>query len=173
MYILNSESFKQRGGRKNLINYMNDNHTILHVDDDLPMIRFVADQLEKHGYQTDSLDNPAEVMKAVIQNKYRIILLDIDMPGKNGIELLQEVKAYDGGIQIIVLTGLTDMSTVLKSLRMGAEACFFKPVDDVQPLVDALDDTVRKINRWWRSLDDLRARRMSELEPANTETVKC
>ena len=52
------------------------NRTILHVDDDLLMTKFVAHQLEEHGYQTDSLTDPAEVMKAVIQNKYRIILLE-------------------------------------------------------------------------------------------------
>ena len=150
---------------------MNNSRTILHVDDDPQMTKFISARLEQHGYQTVSLHDPALVMKEVIQNKFRVILLDIDMPGQNGIELLDEIKIYDGGIQVVMLTGVVNMTTVLKSLRAGAEACFFKPVDDIQPLVEAIDDIFRKIDRWWNSLEDLHARKQSDKERTVTNVA--
>jgi phenylacetyl-CoA:acceptor oxidoreductase subunit 2 len=69
----------------------------------------------------------------------RVVLLDIDMPQINGLEALREIKQHDGGIQVIMLTGLVSMNTVLESMRLGAESCLFKPVTDVAPLLDAIE----------------------------------
>jgi DNA-binding NtrC family response regulator len=90
------------------------------------------------------------------------VILDIDMPGINGLDLLREIKAYDGGIQVIMLTGMVSLSTLLQSFRWGAEACIFKPLGDLDPLLEALEDTFRKINRWWTALEELSQRRRQE-----------
>ena len=87
------------------------------------------------------------------------MLLDIDMPRINGLELLKEIKAFDGGILVIMLSGIVTQTTVFQSLRMGAEACFFKPLTDAEPLVDAISDCFRKLDRWWNTLDELVRRR--------------
>jgi len=52
----------------------------------------------------------------------------------------------------------------LQSLRMGAEACLFKPVRDIEPLVGAIDDAFRKLDRWWQALEELSRRRQLEAE---------
>jgi hypothetical protein len=61
-----------------------------------------------------------------------------------------------------MLTSLVTMTTVLQSLRWGAEACFFKPLLDVNPLVEALYDCFRKIDRWWITLEELSRQRKAE-----------
>jgi len=73
-----------------------------------------------------------------------------------------EIKAYDGGIQVLMLTGVTSMNSLLQSFRFGAEACLFKPLNDYQPLCNALEDTFRKIDRWWDALEELSQRRCQE-----------
>lgn len=139
-----------------------DARAVLHIDDDPQVTRMVAKRLSEHGYEVTSLNDPHKAMKELMQNQWRVVLLDIDMPGVNGLNLLREIKAYDGGIQVIMLTGVVTLSTLLQSFRWGAEACFFKPLGDIRPLLGSLDDTFRKINRWWAALEELSQRRRQE-----------
>jgi len=139
---------------------------ILHVDDDLEITELVAEYLRDAGYDSTAIHDPCQVIQQLPKFQERVVLLDIDMPRINGLELLKEIKAFDGGIQVVMLTGLVTMSTVLQSLRWGAEACFFKPIDDIRPLTDALEACFQKIERWWATLDDLSRRRKSGAMPA-------
>ena len=135
------------------------NRTILHVDDDPQITRIVAAQLNAHGYRVTKLHDPLEALDAIMRSQYRLVLLDIDMPGLNGLDLLRQIKAFDGGIQALMLTGVVSMSVVLQSLRIGAEACFFKPIKDYGPLLEAVESTFAKIDRWWNTLEELSRRR--------------
>ena len=138
------------------------NRTILHVDDDPQITRIVAAQLNAHGYRVAKLHDPLEALEAldaIMHSQYRLVLLDIDMPGLNGLDLLRQIKAFDGGIQALMLTGVVSMSAVLQSLRIGAEACFFKPIEDYGPLLEAVESTFAKIDRWWNTLEELSCRR--------------
>ncbi len=136
--------------------------TVLHIDDDPNFTRIVAARLNKLGYEVHSVTDPRDAMREIKKGQYRVVLLDIDMPYLSGLHLLSEIKRYDGGIQIIMLTGLVNMVTVLDSLRCGAEACIFKPIDEIEPLSEALESVFQKIDRWWFSLRDLKQRRKSE-----------
>ena len=135
---------------------------ILHVDDDPQITNLVAAYLHDYGFETSSVHDPCQVIQQLPRYQERVVILDIDMPRLNGLELLTQIKAFDGGIQVVMLTGLVTMTTVLQSLRLGAEACFFKPVDAIEPLVDALSDCFRKLDRWWGTLDELTRRRKEE-----------
>jgi CheY-like chemotaxis protein len=137
---------------------------IMHIDDDPQFTTLMAEMLKSRGFQVTSLHDPGAAIQQLPRFRERVVLLDIDMPKMNGLELLQEIKAFDGGIQVIMLTGLVTMTTVLQSLRMGAEACFFKPIDDIEPLVQSLSDCFRKIDRWWITLNELLLRR-KEVKP--------
>jgi hypothetical protein len=54
------------------------------------------------------------------------------------------------------------MTSVLESMRRGAEACLFKPLNDVAPLLKTLDAAFQKIDHWWDTLQDLTSRRKTE-----------
>lgn len=137
-------------------------HTVLHVDDDCDLLRLVAHKLEKHGYSVISHPNPATAIKALADSGARVVLLDIDMPEKSGMTLLQEIKEYDAGIQVIMLSGMVTLMTAFKSMRLGAEGCIFKPIESVQPMLSALEAAFGKINRWLESIRDLERRRAQE-----------
>ncbi len=132
---------------------------VLHVDDDPLITRLIEKQLKPHGYDVEPLNDSRDAINQLIHGKQRVVLLDIDMPGTNGLELLNQIKEYDGGIQVIMLSGMVTVSNALQSLRSGAEACFFKPLDDIVPLVEALDAAFRKIDHWWEALGDLTERK--------------
>ncbi|MBC8354705.1 MAG: response regulator [Planctomycetes bacterium] len=133
--------------------------TVLHIDDDPQVLRMIRHQLKGLGYEVVSLDNPSKAVGMLLKNEYRVVILDIDMPGYNGLDVLRQIKKQDGGIQVIMLTGFVSMTVVLQSLRWGAEACFFKPLTDVKPLASAVEEAFAKLDRWWETLRDLTNRK--------------
>jgi DNA-binding response OmpR family regulator len=141
--------------------------TVLHIDDDRLMLQLVADRLKREGYEVISIDDPSQAVSTLLDHDCRVVLLDIQMPGQNGLELLSSIKQYDGGVQVIMLTGLVSMNSVLESLRRGAEACVFKPLVDFGELLGALELTFDKLERWWRTLEDLGRRRAEERASAD------
>jgi DNA-binding NtrC family response regulator len=133
----------------------NINREILHVDDDPQFTRLVRARLKSYGIQTCPLNDARECLDRVTYDSYRIVLLDIDMPYSDGLQLLSEIKQHDGGIQVLMLTGLVTMSSALQSFRLGAEACLFKPMEDFSPLVEAIHRATHKSEAWWTTLEHL------------------
>ncbi|PQO42966.1 hypothetical protein C5Y93_24910 [Blastopirellula marina] len=134
---------------------------VLHVDDDPQILRLVHRQLSSAGFEVISLDQPEKAMKTLVDSSIRVCILDIEMPRINGLDLLRDIKQYDGGIQVVMLTGLVTLSTVLDSMRFGAEGCLFKPVDDFEPLIETLRAAFAKNARWWSALHDLKQRQLT------------
>ncbi|WP_146429888.1 response regulator [Blastopirellula retiformator] len=137
------------------------NKKVLHVDDDPQILRIVGKQLSNAGYEVISLDQPEKAMKTLLDSSIRVCILDIEMPRINGLDLLRDIKQYDGGIQVIMLTGLVTLSTVLDSMRFGAEGCLFKPVTEFEPLIEVLTAAFEKNERWWIALHDLKQRQLA------------
>jgi DNA-binding NtrC family response regulator len=145
---------------------VNDKRTVLHIDDDPAILRLVAGRLAKEGYEVVSSSDPADIEGLLLESNARVCLLDISMPHADGLEVLKQIKRYDGGVQVVMLTGLVSMNAVLDSLRNGAEALHFKPILDFEPLLEILSDCFRKTERWRQTLEELRARRSQSLTMA-------
>lgn len=132
---------------------------VLHVDDDPLITRLVGEQLRIAGFESEAINDPLQAVEAMVRGQYRIVLLDIHMPHRSGLQLLSEIKRLDAGVQVIMLTGLVNETTVIEAMTQGAEACFFKPLRDPSDLLSAIDDAWRRNDRWWNSLRDLTQRR--------------
>jgi CheY-like chemotaxis protein len=118
--------------------------TILFVEDDRPISEMYARVLNRHGYRVDfSYDGDDAIQKAQSKH-YDIILLDIMMPGKTGIEVLQVLRGTDGhgmpDTKIIILTNLAQDRTSREALRSQADGYLIKA--DIVPsqLVELIDD---------------------------------
>ena len=141
---------------------MPEKREILHVDDDPLLTKIVAARLSQAGYSVASLNDPTKTVEYLLSKRTRVVLLDIQMPGVSGLELLREIKRFDGGTQVIMLTGLLSTASVMQAFRLGAEACFFKPLTDLSPVLSAIEDSFRKIDRWWTTLRELSERKRQE-----------
>ncbi|MEO0530351.1 MAG: response regulator, partial [Planctomycetota bacterium] len=122
----------------------------------------VGEYLKREGYESEAVNDPLAVMQALIRGHYRIVLLDVHMPHKSGLQLLQEIKQFDAGIQVILLTSLVNETTVIEANRLGAEACLFKPMADPADFLNAVEDASRRNDRWWQTLRDLTMRRKEQ-----------
>lgn len=136
---------------------ISERRNILHVDDDPEILKLVSRKLRSLGYQVISVQDPNLAIDSLKLNSCSIVLTDIDMPEMSGLDLLRKIKQTDGGVQVIMLTGLVSMSTLLQSMRWGAEACVFKPIENFVELTGHIDRAFHKIDHWWSALRDLKA----------------
>ncbi len=138
---------------------MNCSSVVLHVDDDASILSLVSRKLSLQGIKVVSISDPLKAIDAISESGARIVLLDIDMPVKDGLQLLQEIKQLDGGVQVIMCTGMVSMHTVLRSIELGAEACIFKPIVDLNEVSQAVERAFEKIDRWWTALQNWKDRK--------------
>jgi DNA-binding NtrC family response regulator len=127
---------------------------VVHVDDDPTVLRLVNRLLTARGYHVHSIEDPELALEYLRQNLARLVIVDLDMPKKDGLSLMRDIKAFDGSIQVIVMTGLASVNTIVQATSLGAEECIFKPIGDLQDLSEAVDRTYEKMLRWWRLLRD-------------------
>lgn len=128
--------------------------SVVHVDDSRVILEKVRDLLEELDFEVTSVDDPTRVPEVLEETGCRILVSDLEMPQMTGLDLLKKIKGDDGGISVIMLTGAIGPSTVLQSMRWGAEACLFKPLTDPTRLIESVEAAYAKQNGWWRALQD-------------------
>lgn len=103
-----------------------ENLKILIVEDEKQMAMFIEMELKHEGYDADVSYNGIDALKKIEENKYDLILLDIMLPGLNGIEVCREIRQYYN-IPIIMLTAKSDISDKVNGLDIGANDYMTKP----------------------------------------------
>ena len=99
---------------------------ILIVEDEPKLSQSIADYLDGSGYQTHIIDNGEEVADWVKCNTPSLILLDLMLPGKDGIEVCRDIRRFSQ-IPIIMLTAKSEEIDRLLGLEMGADDYMCKP----------------------------------------------
>ena len=102
--------------------------TILLVDDDALMRRSLAFHLEQAGYQVHTAASAEDAIESVRYAPPDLVILDIGLPGKDGLEALREIKAQHN-IPVIFLTGRRRELDEVVGLEMGADDYITKPFD--------------------------------------------
>ena len=109
---------------------MQANRGVLHVDDDPLLLKIVHQRLLAFDIETIPCESSQEVSDRLIETDCRTILLDIDMPSPDGLELLRQLKQNDGSLQIVMLSGLVRMN---RSLRDGLQSVCRRAADRSLP----------------------------------------
>ncbi len=111
---------------------------ILIVDDEETIRRLLHQSLGKAGYQCQKAGNAEQALDKLKSDPAELVILDIKMPGKSGMELLPELKASHPDTVVIMVTATTDTSTAIQCLKDGAYDYITKPfnLDEVALSVD-------------------------------------
>lgn len=102
---------------------------ILIVDDEEIVIRSCRRILGDSSYAVDSAHDGQEALRKVDETEYDLMILDIMMPGVDGLEVLQHVKERHPGVDVIMMTGLSEIQTAVKAMKLGAFDYLSKPFD--------------------------------------------
>ena len=102
---------------------------VLIVDDEEEICLMLRDFLADEGYDVSYACSADAAMQQLQGVRPALMLLDIKMPGKTGIQLLKEIKAFDPKVVVVMITALKDIDTFKQCREAGASDYITKPID--------------------------------------------
>ncbi len=114
---------------------MDDAHHILVVDDDKRIRELLVSFLSNNGYRVSAAANAAEARRAMAGIAYDVIVLDIMMPGENGLDFAANLRAASNAIPILMLSARSDASDRIKGLAKGSDDYLGKPFEPEELLL--------------------------------------
>ena len=134
---------------------------ILIVDDEPFICEILQRALEIDGFESTTTSDSRKVIELIAERDPDLVLLDITMPGLDGLEVLEEIKKKGFDVPVIMMTGFSSMETTVKAIRLGAKDYLTKPLDVV--------NIGKIIARWVEEHSSRRQRpKESRLNPASS-----
>ena len=111
---------------------------ILIVDDEAGILTAVSQLLEDEGYRTSTTGSGEEALKLYAKERPSVVLLDIWLPDRDGLEILQALREMDPHSSVVMMSGHGTVPTAVKAIKMGAHDYLEKPLSD-EPTVRAVE----------------------------------
>jgi FixJ family two-component response regulator len=111
--------------------------TVLVVDDDPSVLSSLKRLISAFGFVVKTFDRPSDLLVSSTPGSNACMLVDIDLPEMNGIEMCEALKGSGRNLPAILITGRTDARTRSMAAQSDAVAVLFKPFDE-EPLLDAI-----------------------------------
>jgi FixJ family two-component response regulator len=134
------------------------------VDDDPAIVRAIARLLRSHGYEAIAYASASEFLAAVLPPRVACLVLDLQMPDLDGLEMQQALAARKHTLPIVFISGHADIPASVQAMKAGAVDFLTKPFDD-DLLIAAIELALSKsqaamqgqeaANRDWRAFDQL------------------
>ncbi len=116
---------------------------VLLVDDEEEFIATLGQRLEARNLKVTTTTTGARAIELIDCQDFDVIILDLAMPGMDGLEVLNRVKSEHPDAEIIMLTGHATIESGIEAMKQGAEDFLEKPVD-IQKLLGRIEDAKKK-----------------------------
>jgi putative nucleotidyltransferase with HDIG domain len=149
---------------------MKENYRILIADDNESLCQVLEELLIEEGYDVTIAHRGDDALVELQRQPHHLALIDIRMPGLNGMEVLQEIKTTFPGTDVIIITSHASVDSVVEALRLGAHDYMIKPFDDLDIVSHVVRRSITK-----RRLQDENEKLYGELKANNIkleESVK-
>ncbi len=113
------------------------------VDDEEEFLRTVIKRLKKRDVNAIGAGNGDEALRQLGQHPVDVVVLDVKMPGMDGIETLREIKKRYPLVEVVMLTAHASMEVAIEGMELGAFDYLMKPVD-IDELLYKLQDAYKK-----------------------------
>lgn len=120
-----------------------DKINVLVADDEDGLRTTVSAWLSDEGFVVEEAPDGLEAIKKVQSKDFDIALLDIKMPGANGLEVLRYIKKNSSPTEVVMMTGMSDVSMAVEAMKLGAKEYLTKPID-MDQLVPQLRSLIKK-----------------------------
>ncbi len=118
-------------------------HRILFVDDTSDTRALVGFALQQDGFAVTAVETAEEGLRQARENSFALILLDIGLPDKDGLELCREIRLFDEKTPVLFYTAFADLLDEHEAMRVGAQGALRKP-EDTARLSSAIRQLVEK-----------------------------
>jgi FixJ family two-component response regulator len=119
------------------------NKQICILDDDLSVLSSIRELLESDGFESEAFDNPEKFIAYVGEHTVKVVVLDVWMPGTNGIEVQERLRELSPDTRVVMITGREVSAIRAEALKGGAYAFIVKPFAD-ETLLAAVREALGK-----------------------------
>ncbi|WP_319467998.1 response regulator [uncultured Pseudodesulfovibrio sp.] len=112
---------------------------VLLIDDEKEFLETLSERMRMRGMDVNTAQSSEDAVSAVDSGDYDAIVLDLKMPGMNGIDMLKVIKAKHPDMQVILLTGEATLDAGIQAMKLGAMDFMEKPAD-----IDVLTQKIKK-----------------------------
>jgi DNA-binding NtrC family response regulator len=127
------------------------------VDDEVVFTKNMSKLLNARGYRVTAVNSGDAAIQELQKQDFDVVVLDLKMPGMDGLATLKEIKKLDLFTQTLILTGHGSIDSALEAIKLGAYDYLTKPCE--------IDDLVAKIEGAWEKKDEAaRKDMMAKLE---------
>ena len=102
---------------------------VLLVDDEKDFSEVLAERMQTRGFEVDTVESGAEALSLIKDKEFDAVVLDLAMPGMDGIETLKLMLGENPDLQIILLTGHATLEKGVEAVKLGAVDFLEKPAD--------------------------------------------
>ncbi len=117
--------------------------SVLLVDDESDFLRTIIKRLSKRGIEAAGATSGEEALAMLAERPRDVVVLDVKMPGMDGLQVLRRIKTAWPDTEVIMLTGHASIDTAMEGMACGAMDYLMKPAD-LEDLMYKLEDAVRK-----------------------------
>ena len=136
---------------------------VLLVDDEEEFLRTVMKRLKKRDVNAIGAGNGDEALRQLAQHPVDVVVLDVKMPGMDGIQTLREIKERFPLVEVVMLTAHASMEVAIEGMELGAFDYLMKPVD-IDELLYKLQDAYKK-----KSIQEDKIKNIKELNKEEGE----
>ncbi len=115
---------------------------VLLVDDEREFLDLLSKRLAKRNVRVKAVQSGDEAIRAIMAEPFDVVVLDMKMPGKDGLETLQAIKSLPCDCQVVMLTGHASVEAAVQGMELGAFDYLMKPVA-ISELIFKLEDACR------------------------------
>lgn len=120
-----------------------DSLKVLMVDDETEYRETAIKRMKKRGIDIQGSNSGSEALTLLDRSGYDIVVLDVRMPGMDGIQTLREIKQRHPLVEVIMLTGHASMEVAIEGMELGAFDYLMKPID-IDELIYKIQDANQK-----------------------------
>ena len=113
------------------------------VDDEERFLKTTQKLLSKKGYDVLTANGGAEALEKLAGHNIHVVVLDVKMPGMDGIATLKEIKRHHPLVEVIMLTGHATVESAVDGLKSGATDYLMKPTD-IEDLIKKTEEAYEK-----------------------------
>jgi len=133
---------------------------VLFVDDEVEFLETLMKRMKKRNLAVNGVKSGEEALEFLNEHAVDVVVLDVKMPGMDGIETLREIRRHHPLLEVIMLTGHANVEVAIQGMEMGAFDYLMKPMD-IDELLYKIEDAHKK-----KMLQEKKIKRIEKKESA-------